>query len=121
MAVTIEQLSANLRLTTEGLPDEPILSILTRLAGVADAFIELLIPDAPESIQDEVKVRFTSYLYEQPGGSVGDRFGNAWRNSGAGSLASRWTNRRASMEAEPAADRLAALEARVAALEARGN
>ena len=98
MAVTLEEISANLRLTTSGLPPEPILSILTRLAGVADAFVELMIPGAPDAIKDEVRIRQISYLFEQPGGSAGDRFGNSWRNSGAGSLASRWIEKNASID-----------------------
>lgn len=118
MAVTVGQLAAAIRLTdgaeiiiTEdvdgnpvegepGAPPEPQLSIITRLAGVADAFLELLIPNAPEAIQDECKVRFVAYLYDAPTAGRGDFFSNSWRNSGAGSLAARWVVRRAGIETE---------------------
>ena len=95
MAVTIGQLAAAIRLTDGSDPPEPQLSILTRLSGVADAFIGLVIPDAPTVIQDECKVRLAAYLYDAPSAGRGDFYGNAWRNSGAGSLASRWHERRA--------------------------
>ena len=99
MAVTIGDLAGALRITDGGDPPEPQLSILTRLAGVADAFNELLIPAAPEAIQDECKVRFCGYLYDAPAAGRGDFYGNGWRNSGAASLASRWISRRAGIEA----------------------
>lgn len=95
MAVTVAQLAGALRLgdgTTA--PAEPILSELTRLDGVADAFIELRAPGAPDAVKDEAKVRFVGYLYDQPTVSQGDRYANAWRNSGAGALVSRWVVKR---------------------------
>lgn len=99
MAVTIGQLAAAIRLTDGADPEEPQLSILNRLAGVADAFTELLIPNAPEAIQDECKIRFVGYLYDQPPAGRGPYFDNAWINSGAASLASRWIERRAGIRA----------------------
>ena len=98
MAVTIGQLAAAIRLTDGGEPPEPQLSILTRLAGVADAFNELLIHDAPSVVQDECKVRFAAYLYDAPTAGRGDFFGNAWKNCGAAALASRWIQRRAAVQ-----------------------
>lgn len=95
MAVTVGQLAAAMRLTAGDDPPEPILSILTRLSGVADAFIELLAPTAPEAVQDEAKIRFCSYLYDAPTAGRNFSYGNAWRNSGAASLVSRWQERRA--------------------------
>ena len=96
MAVTLAQLGAALRLS-DGVadPPEPIAGVLVRLTGVADAFIELLITDAPEAIKDECKVRLCGYLYDQPTATRGDFYSNAWRNSGAGALSSRWQVRRA--------------------------
>ena len=89
-----------MRLTDGSDPVEPQLSILNRLMGVADAMIEQVVPDAPEAIQDELTIRFAGYLYDQPSAGRGDSYGNAWRNSGAASLASRWIERRASAQAE---------------------
>ena len=96
MAVTLIQLSAALRIG-DGVtaPEEPIAGILNRLLGVADAFVERIAPDAPVPIQDEAVVRFCGYLYDMPGSPSGDRYANAWANSGAGSLVGRWVVRRA--------------------------
>ena len=59
MAVNATQLAAALRLG-DGVtaPDEPLLSILTRLLGVGDATVALLAPDAPDVVKDEATVRF---------------------------------------------------------------
>ena len=95
MAVSIEQLTAALRLG-DGVaaPDEPVLSILTRLAGVADAYVNMIGPDAPEAVRDEAIVRFTGYLFDSPPASSGDRYASAWQNSGAASLLSKWVEQR---------------------------
>ena len=102
MAVTVRQLAAALRLITDltADPPEPQLAILTRLLGVGDAFVSREAPDAPEAVQDEAVIRFASYLYDQPSAGRGDSYGNAWRNSGAASLVTRWIERRASLQAE---------------------
>ena len=102
MAVTIGNLAAELRITDGADPVDPQLSILTRLGGVADAFIELLIPTAPEAIKDEAKIRFVGYLYDQPTAPRNAGFADAWKNSGAASLASRWIERRAGIRAPDA-------------------
>ena len=95
MSVSIIQLAAGLRVG-DGVasPDEPLLSILTRLDGVADAFLGLLASDSPSAVQDEAKVRFASYLYDQPNVVSGDRYASAWRNSGAAALVANWQVRR---------------------------
>ena len=74
---------------------EPLLSILTRLSGVGDAFIELLAPGAPDIIKAEAKIRFAAYLYDMPETTAGDRFASAWRNSGAAGLVAHWVVRHA--------------------------
>ena len=92
MAVTVTQLSAAIRVgdgTTA--PEEPLASILTRLLGVASAFVSLTASEAPEAVRDEATVRFCSYLYDQPAAS-GDSYANAWVNSGAGALLSTVDN-----------------------------
>ena len=95
MAVTVTQLAAALRLG-DGVtaPVEPQLSILTRLLGVADAFVELVADAAPSVVKDESVVRMASYLYDQPTVAGGDRYSNAWRNSGAAGLLSKWALQR---------------------------
>ena len=92
MAVTVTQLAAALRIGDGATaPEEPQLSILNRLHGVADAFVTLLASTAPEAVRDEATIRMASYLYDQPTTSRGDSYANAWINSGAGSLLARWT------------------------------
>ena len=90
MAVNVEELSAALRIGDGTTPTpEPLLSILTRLLGVGEAFVELRAETAPDPIKDEAVVRMAAYLYGQPdAGSVG-RYSDAWRNSGASALVSR--------------------------------
>ena len=100
MAVTVGQLAAALRLTDGSDPIEPQLSILNRLMGVAEAMIDQIVPDAPEAIQDELAIRFAGYLYDQPSAGRGEGYANAWRNSGAASLAARWVERRASLQVQ---------------------
>ena len=90
MAVTVESLSVDLRLTTDGTGlTTAQTDILTRLLGVGEAHVSLLIASAPESIQDEAIVRLASYLYDQPLGRR-DSYSNAWVYSGAGALAARF-------------------------------
>ena len=95
MAVNVTQLAAALRLG-DGVtaPEEPLLSILTRSLGVADATVALLAPDAPTAVKDEATVRYAGYLYDAPSAPSGDRYAAAWRNSGAASLVASWVVRR---------------------------
>ena len=96
MAVTVADLAIALRVSRDGEDlDMATTAILARLLGVGDSHVELLIPTAPEPIQDEVRVRLAGYLYDAPVGRR-DAYANAWINSGAGSLASRWLNQRLS-------------------------
>ena len=97
MAVTTEQLAVALRLSADGVQgaSDAQRAVLERLRGVGEAFVELLIPGAPESIRDECVVRQASYLYDAPVARR-DSFSNSWVNSGAGSLAARWQTQRIS-------------------------
>ena len=95
MAVTIGQLAAALRLTDGSEPVEPQLSILNRLMGVAEAHVDLLAPDAPVAVKAEAVIRMVGYMFDAPPAPGGDRYANAWRNSGAGALVARWVVRRA--------------------------
>ena len=91
MAVSVEDLSVALRLSADGsnLPAAQS-TLLTRLLGVADAHITLLIPSAPDAIKEEVTIRMAAYLYDVPTAGRRDAFANAWVNSGAGALAQNW-------------------------------
>ena len=94
MAVTVEELAIALRVSSDGADlDLGTTGLLARLLGVGDAHVTLLIPNAPEAIKSEVIVRLAAYLHDQPIGRR-DAYANAWINSGAGSLASRWLNQR---------------------------
>lgn len=96
MALDLTGLAAALRLgdgTTA--PTEPTLGILTRLDGVADAFIEQYGSSAPEAVRDEAKVRFAGYLYDMPTAGRRESYASAWRNSGAAALVFPWTSHRA--------------------------
>ena len=92
MAITVESLAVSLRL--EAVTDAQT-AILTRLLGVGEAHVSLLIPAAPEPIQDECVVRLATYLFDAPVGRR-DAYANAWVNSGAGALASRFKPQAAS-------------------------
>ena len=95
MAVTVGQLSDALRITIRGNPKEPHLSILTRLLGVAMATVEVVAPDAPESVSDQAIIMFSAYLFDAPTAGGGNKFASAFRNSGANSLLARWISKRA--------------------------
>ena len=96
MAVTVDDLAVALRLSADGtgLSDAQT-TILTRLLGVGESHVGLLIPTAPDAIQEECTVRLAAYLYDAPVGRR-DAYANAWVNSGAGALASRWHQQAAS-------------------------
>ncbi len=102
MAITLPQLAGALRLG-DGVaaPSEPVLSILTRLLGVAKAYTGLIAGDAPVAVQDEAIVRLVGYLYDAPTASGGDRYAAAWTNSGAGGLVSKWVVQRVAGASTP--------------------
>ena len=95
MALTVTQLAGALRLG-DGVtaPSEPVLSILTRLLGVAEAYTGLIAGDAPDAVKDEAIVRFAGYLYDAPTASGGEHYAAAWTNSGAAGLVSKWVVQR---------------------------
>ena len=91
MVVDTTLLSAALRIGDGVIaPGEPLQSMLTRFIDVAEAFLELESPTAPESIKAEATIRFSAYLYDMPTAGRGNQFANAWRSSGAASLIQRW-------------------------------
>lgn len=90
MAVNLGQLAAALRLTDGSEPPEPVASILNRYMGIGEAYTELEAPLAPVLVRDEAVIRMAGYLYDSPPAAPGTGFSNAWRNSGAALLVSRW-------------------------------
>ena len=96
MALTTTTLAAAMKLG-DGVaaPVEPLAGILDRLLAVVVEHVQLVAPDAPSDVQDEASIRFAAYLYDAPTSASGHGFAAAWRNSGAQSLLSRWTVRRA--------------------------
>ena len=95
MAVDVEQLSAALRIGDGTTPTpEPTLSILSRLLGVGEAFVELRAPGAPDAIRDEATIRMAAYLWDQPAAGAEGRYADAWRFSGASALVARWVIQR---------------------------
>ena len=97
MAVTVNQLALALRLTADSTtdPDAAITEVLTRQLGVADAYVEVFAPTAPEAIKDEATIRFAGYLYDSPSSPAGNRYTAIFQNSGASALLSPWILRRA--------------------------
>ena len=93
MAVDVTQLAASLRLTdgTEA-PAEPILSILTRLLGVSEAFVRA--PGCPPAAREEAIVSMASYMYDRPKAAAERRYADAWANSGAAFIVAPWVVQR---------------------------
>ncbi len=77
------------------------------LGATASALVESYAPSAPQALRDEATIRFAGYLAQSNFGdiakeSIGPRdieytvnHANAFRNSGAAALLSRWRVRRA--------------------------
>ena len=95
MAVDVEQLAVGLRLSADGagLTDAQT-AILTRLLGVSEAFVALRASGAPQVVKDAAIISMSSYLYDRPPAGADGRYANAWVNSGAASLVSRWVVQR---------------------------
>ena len=140
MALTIQQLAYALRLTaspTDAVGPGVTLD-LTRMQAVAVAFVEADVATrAPETVRDEAQRLFVGYLYDGPEVDVGGAavsYVDAWRQSGAQALLSRWRLHRAGHIGVGAAaaggvagsglDRtalLALIDARIAAAAGGGN
>ena len=89
--VSVEELAVALRLSVEGTDlDDGRKAVLMRLRRVATAHVELLIPNAPAAVQEECAIRFCAYIFDLPPAGRRDAYANAWVNSGAGALGSRW-------------------------------
>ena len=98
MAVTVAVLATELRLATDASapPPEPLNGTLARTLRASQAIVsERIRGDAPEAIKDLAVIAVASYVFDRPSAAQGERFANAWRNSGAEAMLSRWISRRA--------------------------
>ena len=104
MAVTITAAELARRIAGAAADDA---ATAEQLLNVARARVEDYAPSAPEAVQNEAVVRFAGYLSQADFGTVrreevGPRsveyptnHANAWHNSGAAMLLTRWARRRA--------------------------
>ena len=98
MAVGVGQLAVELRLATNAsaVPPEPLFGTLTIVLRAAEAIVnERVRKGAPEALMNAACIAVASYLFDRPSAPQGERFANAWRNSGAEQMLSRWIDRRA--------------------------
>ena len=91
MAVDVSQLADYLGI--EG-PDTSLTAELQTILDAAVATVNDEAPDAPTAIKDLAIQRFAAYHHDQPFAARGQSFANAFVNSGAGSVLSRWRIRR---------------------------
>ena len=52
-------------------------------------------PEAPEALQDAATVQIAAYFYDRPSSPGGNRFADAWLNSGAAQILNRYVSRAA--------------------------
>ena len=91
MAVSVAGLAAYLGIESR---DSSMSSELQELIDTADAIIEEDAPDAPAHIKNLATRRWAAYQHDQPFAARGSTFANAYVNSGAGAVLSRWRIRR---------------------------
>ena len=95
MAVDVTQLAAALRIgdgTT--VPEEPQLSVLTRVLTLARVYIDRYASvGTPDAVIDQAVVQFAGYLYDQPDAPRGGGHSVAFRNSGALAVLEPWKTR----------------------------
>ena len=97
MAVSVEQLSVDLGILSDS--TEPLdaaqRQVVTRLHSYALEIVNDRAPTAPESLRDMALVTLAGYQYDRVPASQGAGFADAFVNSGASSMLSRWIDRRA--------------------------
>ena len=93
MAVTLtdSELRDALRLGDTGQETTEI----ARLLAYAIEAVTQYAPDAPSPIHDEAAIRLAGYLYDSPFSSMGSRYSDPMRNSGAQQILNRWRVHRA--------------------------
>ena len=91
MAITVDKLADYLGIESR---DTSLTAELQTILDAASATIEDEAPSAPTAIKDLAIQRFAAYQHDQPFAARGQAFANAFVNSGAGSVLSRWRIRR---------------------------
>ena len=91
MAIDVARLAAYLGIEAR---DADQTAELQLLIDVARSTVRDEAPDAPDNVQDLAIQRFAAYQHDQPYAARGQSFANAFVNSGAGSVLSRWRVRR---------------------------
>ena len=91
MAIDVARLAAYLGIESRDADQTAELQLLLDVAG---STVRDEAPDAPASAQDLAIQRFAAYQHDQPFAARGQSFANAFVNSGAGSVLSRWRVRR---------------------------
>ena len=85
MAVSLADIALDLRLIT--VAAQPITaghtSILTRLRSTAESMVLERAPLAPVALRDQAVIAIAAYLFDKPTAAPGNRYSNAWTNSGA--------------------------------------
>ena len=93
MVISVAVLAVELRVWTDPAspPPEPLAGTLARTLRASQAIVdERVRSDTPTAIRDLATISVASYLYDRPTASGGGRFSNAWGNSGAEAMLSRW-------------------------------
>ena len=104
MVISVGQLAVELRLATDPAspPPEPLSGVLSRTLATATQLVgERVRTDTPQVLRDAATVAVASYVFDRPSASGGTRFSNAWANSGAEQMLSRWIDRRAAVIGGP--------------------
>ena len=97
MAVTVADIALDLRLIAapfEAVPDGQAL-IIGRHLTTAESLVAERSAGAPEHLQDAATLAIAAYLYDKPSAPGGRQFAEAWSNSGAAALLSRYIRRQA--------------------------
>ena len=96
VSLTVTELAAAMRLGDGATaPTPPLDAILARLLAVGTVTAELTAPAAPDQVLNEAVVRMAAYAYDSPAAGRAASYADAWNNSGAAALCSRWIVRRA--------------------------
>ena len=91
MAVTVDTLADYLGIESR---DASLTAKLQTILDAARVTVDDEAPNAPDAIRDLAIQRFAAYQHDQPFAARGQSFANAFVNSGAGSVLSRWRVRR---------------------------
>ena len=93
MAVSVAILATELRLHADpdSPPPEPMAGTLARTLRASQAIVdERVRDDTPTAIRDLAVIAVASYVFDRPSAASGTRFSNAWGNSGAEAMLSKW-------------------------------